>query len=252
MNQLHVALVICFGVTLWSHFSISTSEVQMTARPGENILLYCDCKQSSGVYIVWYKNSSHEDTPTLVLNIKTDLETEKKFPHFKFLKNFTFNSYDLLIVQANNADEGLYYCGTEESKVEQYKNKTMVQKTIYQYGNITTKITLDQTVCNSNITQTVEGCAACWKMLFSLCPALSVLFALISGVTVYLFYKKAAKKAQENNRKLETRRQIRETQDENVCYAALEIHRPSQRPKRKRKTQASDFSTYSDLKTSAV
>ncbi|XP_043970088.1 uncharacterized protein LOC122829532 [Gambusia affinis] len=252
MNQLHVALVVCFGVALWSHFSISTSVVQMTARPGENILLYCDCNQSSGVYIVWYKNSSHEDKPTLVLNVKTDLVTEKKFPRFKFLKNFTFDSYDLLIVHANNSDEGLYYCGTEETKVEKDKKESIGSKTIHQYGNIITKITLDQTVCHSNITQTAEVCAACWKMLFSLCPALALLFALISSATVYLIYQKAAKTAQENNWGIEMRRQTKETQDENVCYAALEIQRPSQRPKRKRKTQASDFSTYSDLKMSAV
>uniref|UniRef100_A0A3P9NZN6 Ig-like domain-containing protein n=1 Tax=Poecilia reticulata TaxID=8081 RepID=A0A3P9NZN6_POERE len=124
------------------HFAISTSVEEKRTRPGENILLHCDCKQLPGVYIVWYKNSSHEDTPTLVLNVKSGFDMEKKFPRFKFLKNFTFDSYDLLIVHVNNADEGLYYCGTEETKVEMDENKNRVRKTVYQFGNIITKIKL--------------------------------------------------------------------------------------------------------------
>ncbi|KAK5615367.1 hypothetical protein CRENBAI_002390 [Crenichthys baileyi] len=67
-----------------------------------------------------------------------------------------------------------------------------------------------------------------------------------------MVYRKTAKKAQDGNRRQDTRRQTGETQDENVCYAALEIHQPSQRPKRKRKIQTSDFSTYSDVNTSPV
>lgn len=59
------------------YFHIS---MEKTVRPGENILLHCDCKQSSGLYIVWNKNTSHEDKPTPVLNVKTDLGTEKKCP----------------------------------------------------------------------------------------------------------------------------------------------------------------------------
>ncbi|MEQ2252722.1 hypothetical protein ILYODFUR_024697 [Ilyodon furcidens] len=114
----------------------------MTARPGENILLYCDCKQSVGVFVVWYRNSSHENTPSLVLNTQSFSASEKRFPHIKLLKNFTFDSYDLLIVHATNSDEGLYYCGTVETKVEKDINKNIWSKTIYQYSNITTMITL--------------------------------------------------------------------------------------------------------------
>ncbi|KAI3352445.1 hypothetical protein L3Q82_005398 [Scortum barcoo] len=52
--------------------------------------------------------------------------------------NESSDSYDLLIMNTTDSDEGLYYCGTEESKVED--NKYITTKRVYTYGNITTRI----------------------------------------------------------------------------------------------------------------
>ncbi|XP_014839900.1 PREDICTED: uncharacterized protein LOC106916252 [Poecilia mexicana] len=244
MNQLHISVVVCIGVVLWSRLSISTLVVEKTARPGENILLYCDCKMSSGVYIVWYKNSSHENTSTLVLNVKTDLGAEKKFPRFKFLKNFTFDSYDLLIVQANNSDEGLYYCGTEESKVEMDENKNIWSKILQQYGNITTKIKLDSSVAPSNKTMSFEDCGLCWKLLFSLCPAVFIFSTFLTSIFGFLRWK--AETPHDKEEKCDSVRPTEKTERDDVCFAALKVHLASQK-KKKRMIHRSDFCIFTDV-----
>ncbi|XP_023190247.1 uncharacterized protein LOC111608693 isoform X1 [Xiphophorus maculatus] len=232
-------------VVLWSHLSISTLVVEKTARPGENILLYCDCKQSSGVYIVWYKNSSHEETPTLVLNVKTDFGTEKIFPRFKFLKNFTFDSYDLLIVHASNSDEGLYYCGTEETKVEKVKNKNMLQKTIHQYGNIITKITLDSSVAPSNTTISYEQCGLCWKLLFALCPGVFIFSAFLTLTFGFLLRWKT-EMPRDKEEKCDSMKLPEKTEGDDVYFAALEVHLAFQK-KKKRMIHTSDFCIFTDV-----
>uniref|UniRef100_A0A3Q2EBQ5 Ig-like domain-containing protein n=1 Tax=Cyprinodon variegatus TaxID=28743 RepID=A0A3Q2EBQ5_CYPVA len=115
-------------------------------RPGDNITLYCDCTRSTGVHIVWFRNCSHEHQPTLVVKTVGDIEYVKErenlFPHFKFLKNESSNSYDLLIINVTGSDEGRYYCGTTEPKVEKDENMKHFMKNVYIYGNITTRITV--------------------------------------------------------------------------------------------------------------
>ncbi|KAG8014827.1 hypothetical protein GBF38_003484, partial [Nibea albiflora] len=178
-----------------SHGQISGS---VTARPGDNVTLYCDCKTSTGVYIVWFRNCSHENQPSLVLRYKQMFQggyTLNLIPRFHFVANDSSDSYDLMIMNVTDSDEGLYYCGTEEIKV--YDEDKITQRVEYRYGNVTTRI-------------------------------------------------KITKETQVDERQPETRGL---NQDEDVCYAALEIRQTSKRPKKK-KTQSSDFSTYSAINTS--
>uniref|UniRef100_A0A3P8U2Q2 Ig-like domain-containing protein n=1 Tax=Amphiprion percula TaxID=161767 RepID=A0A3P8U2Q2_AMPPE len=132
-----------------AHNLVSGSVLEVTARTGDNITLYCDCKVSSGVYIVWIRNCSHENQPSLVLK-STDRDlwegvANLKPPRFEFVKNDSSDSYDLLIKNISNADEGLYYCGTEELKVE--NNKEHITPTdVYRYSNMTTRIILSKYV----------------------------------------------------------------------------------------------------------
>ncbi|XP_078799941.1 uncharacterized protein LOC144981372 isoform X2 [Oryzias latipes] len=91
----------------------------------------------------------------------------------------------------------------------------------------------------------------CWKLLFfSVCPAVSVLSALLS-VLVYRICQKSATSSQNSERKENSRNLTRHTQeqDEDVCYAALEIQKSSMKPQRKRTTQTFDLSTYSTVNT---
>uniref|UniRef100_A0A3Q3EKX4 Ig-like domain-containing protein n=1 Tax=Labrus bergylta TaxID=56723 RepID=A0A3Q3EKX4_9LABR len=99
------------------------SELKVTVRPGDNITLYCDCKRSTGVYIMWYRNCSHENQPSLVLKRNTGSWTESLPPNFHLLKNQSSDSYDLLILNITESDEGLYY-STATSQQESYSVST--------------------------------------------------------------------------------------------------------------------------------
>ncbi|KAK1885814.1 Protein sidekick like [Dissostichus eleginoides] len=224
MDRLHILIYVLLGVVSFTHDWTSGSELERTVRPGENITLYCDCKLSTGVYIVWYRNCSHENQPSLVLDR---------------------NSYDLLIINITETDEGLYYCGTEQLKVE--KEEHITRRHLYKYGNISTKIQF--TVLDSSEPdhqETPQDCnGVCWMLLFSLCPAVAALSSLLSSLLVYHLCKKEEPQTDQQTP------QTRQNQDEDVCYAAVEIRPASKRPKKKT-TQSSDFSTYSSINTSRM
>lgn len=154
-NTEHISICfyhfLCFpGVASCSHDWISGS---VTVRPGDNITLYCDCQLSLGVYIVWYRNCSHENQPPLVLKVDRSLSTlgynpasdtkdPQNFPRFQFVRNSSSNSYDLLIMNITDSDEGIYYCGSEQRTVE---DKELIgRQTLYRNGNVTTRILISK------------------------------------------------------------------------------------------------------------
>ncbi|XP_037329073.2 uncharacterized protein LOC119218613 isoform X1 [Pungitius pungitius] len=251
MDVLHTFLVALLGVASCSHEWISGS---VTVRRGDNITLYCDCKPSTGVHIVWYRNCSHENQPSLVLRVdvgalisRISLANDtkdllKSLPGFQFVKNSSSDSYDLLIMNITDSDEGLYYCGTEQKTVEE---KSFISSTtVYRKGNVTTWILISPDPSEPP-PQTQCLCVVCWMVLFSLCPAIAVLSSLLSSLLVYhLCQKKAPQPDQQTP-------QRRQHGDEDVCYAALEIQQTSHRPQKK-KIQSSDFSTYSAINTSRM
>ncbi|XP_042269273.1 uncharacterized protein LOC121898344, partial [Thunnus maccoyii] len=239
-----------------SHDGISGSVLEVTVRPGDNITLYCDCKTSSGVYIVWYRNCSHENQPSLVLKTKfgrrdgTSLEDTNilnPFPRFHLENNNSSRSYDLLIMNITDSDEGLYYCGTEETDVEDKTTISLIN--VYTYGNAT-RIVVNSSEPDYQTSTHQQGCGVCWTLLLSLCPSLAVLSSLLFSLLVYQLSQKTAKEPQVDRQRPDTRGTTRNL-DEDVCYAALEIRQASQRPKKK-KIQSSDFSTYSAINTSRV
>ncbi|XP_049428904.1 uncharacterized protein LOC125886615 [Epinephelus fuscoguttatus] len=250
MDRLHISLLILIGAVSCSNDSVSGSVLEVTVRPGDDITLYCDCKLSTGVYIVWYRNCSHENQPSLVLQTKhpsktvnTENDPLKILPRFQFVRNFSSASYDLLIMNITHSDEGLYYCGTVQTKVED--KEYITSRTIYRYGNITTRIVFSSS--EPHHPEASQECGVCWMLLFSLCPALAVFSSLLSSLLVYHLCQRKAKEPQVDQQRPQTGM----NQDEDVCYAAVEIRQASQRPKKK-KTQSSDFSTYSAINTSRM
>ncbi|XP_010776324.1 uncharacterized protein [Notothenia coriiceps] len=248
MDGPHIFIYVLLGVVSFSHWT-SGSELEMTVGPGDNITLYCDCKLSSGVYIVWYRNCSHENQPSLVLHInerRNDFMDINYFLNpllrFHFVRNSSSESYDLLIINITETDEGLYYCGTKQLKVE--KNKTITFTDIYTHGNISTRIHVNS---SEHHKETSQNCDVCWMLLFSLCPAVAALSSLLSSLLAYHLCKKEAKEPQTDQQTAQSRL----NQDEDVCYAALEIREASKRPKRTT-TQSSDFSSYSAINTSRM
>ncbi|XP_029295201.1 uncharacterized protein LOC115013231 [Cottoperca gobio] len=246
MDGLHLCLIV-FLVSC-SHDWISGSELEVTVRAGDNITLYCDCKLSSGVYVVWYRNCSHDNQPILVLKRTSWPKTTtienflNPLPRFHFVRNYSSDSYDLLISNITDSDDGLYYCGTEENKLED--EKYITSRSVNRYGNTTTRILFNS---EPHHDETPRDCGVCWMLLFSLCPAFAVLSSLLSSLLVYRLCHKEAKEPQADQQTPRSRL----NQDEDVCYAALEIRQVSQRPKKK-KIQSSDFSTYSAINTSRM
>ncbi|XP_036963192.1 uncharacterized protein LOC119024455 isoform X2 [Acanthopagrus latus] len=220
MDRLHMFLVILLGVVSYGHDQVTGSVLEVSVRPGDNITLYCDCKKSTGVYIVWYRNCSHENQPPFVLETRGPRIYDLKiFPRYKFVDNTSSNSNDLLIMNVTQSDEGIYYCGTEHTKLEE--KDYIAPKTDYRFGNITTRIILnasDTDHCQPSRPRTQD----------------------------------CAKGPQVDEQKPTSRHQTEPNQVEDVCYAALEIRQPSQRPKKKKRSQSSDFSTYSAIKTSRM
>ncbi|XP_030268956.1 uncharacterized protein LOC115579543 [Sparus aurata] len=244
-------LTIDEGVVSYSHDQVTGSVLEVSVQPGDNITLYCDCKKSTGVYIVWYRNCSHENQPPLILKTK-DTRILEIFPRFKFVENTFSNSFDLLIMNVTESDEGIYYCGTQHEKVEERDH--IGSKTDYRFGNITTRIILNSSEtdhCQPSRPST-QDCGECWTLLFSLCPVSAVLSSLISAVVAYHLCRKKAKGPHVDQQNPESRRQTEPNEVEDVCYAALEIRQPSQRPKKKKRSQSSDFSTYSAINTSRM
>lgn len=156
-KNVHMWTFFCFylpGALSSSQDLRKESVIEMRVRPGENITLYCDCKSSVGVYIVWYRNCSHEKQPSLVLKTWLDRNSLdphsnyesaffhllNPFPDFHLVKNNLSQSYNLLITNITETDEGLYYCGTEEPKVKD--EEKIIQRYVRTYSNITTKILL--------------------------------------------------------------------------------------------------------------
>ena len=74
---------------------LSNPVLELIVRPGENVTLYCDCNSSTGVYIIWFRNCSHENQPTFVLetveaNPKTEIITHMKENIYIIILNGTY------------------------------------------------------------------------------------------------------------------------------------------------------------------
>ncbi|XP_076741587.1 uncharacterized protein LOC143419187 [Maylandia zebra] len=266
MDGVHAFLVVLLGALSSSQDLRNESVIEMRVRPGENITLYCDCKSSVGVYIVWYRNCSHEKQPSLVLKTwldrrygapHSDYESTffhllNPFPDFHLVKNNFSQSYDLLITNITETDEGLYYCGTEELKVKD--EEKIIQRYVHTYSNITTKILLHKDSGSSEnrcfTASSEHHHETCWMLLYSLCPAFAVISSLLSSLLIY-YCQKTTKTPQDDKKRYSKRVQKRWNEDEELCYAALEFRQSSQRPK-KTIAQSSDFSTYSAINTDSM
>uniref|UniRef100_A0A3B4GAA8 Ig-like domain-containing protein n=1 Tax=Pundamilia nyererei TaxID=303518 RepID=A0A3B4GAA8_9CICH len=169
-----------------SHGKLSEPELVLRVRPADNITLHCDCRKSSRNFIVWFRNCSHENQPSLILrtNYKYDpsyledkVDILNPFPRLHLVENQSSDSYDLLIMNTTDSDEGLYYCGTEQKEID----ATFSQKYIYKYAS---------TVTRHDIHKPQEDCGVCWKLLFTLCPFIVALFSLLSSVLFYQLRQK--------------------------------------------------------------
>ncbi|XP_060921385.1 uncharacterized protein LOC132995425 isoform X2 [Labrus mixtus] len=216
MEGRHVVLLLVSAVVSLSPDCVCGSELKVTVRPGDNIILYCDCKTSTGVYIMWYRNCSHEDEPSPDLKVKNIL-TQSLHPNFHLLKNQSSESFDLLILNITESDEGLYYCGTEEPKVED--NEHITSRYIYSYGNITTRIIFTSSDSGDSIGPLHVEPGVSWLMVFS--PAITVLSTFLCLTFVYLCSQNADEKDQMTERRPDMGEESTVNQDEDACFTRV-------------------------------
>ncbi len=114
--------------------------MEMKVSPGDNITLYCDRSVTLGSVVVWIRNCSHENQPSLTIDyMKLDLEI---FQRFSFIHNPYNNFHDLHITNISVSDLGLYYCAEVEKKVNQDEKGIISSSEVYSYGNQTTRLSL--------------------------------------------------------------------------------------------------------------
>ncbi|XP_031602957.1 uncharacterized protein LOC116326011 [Oreochromis aureus] len=213
MDGLHVILLVLLGVVSCSQNGISVSVLEVTAQPGDNITLYCDCKMTIGVHIIWYRKCSHENTVVLRYKSVSWFPLEP-LSHLHFVKNESSNSRDLVILNITESDEGLYYCGTEEQHGE---NKDC--RFVYTYGNSTTRLKLGkpfivQEQCDMDAGVTCVS----WMMLFT--PAFTILTSF-SFILVYHTCQKTEKKSHHHQKRLSVKGQSRQNMDEDLCLTRV-------------------------------
>ncbi|XP_056303752.1 tyrosine-protein phosphatase non-receptor type substrate 1-like [Danio aesculapii] len=245
METPRLTLILLMCVVLCSLRRISGEEVEMKVRAGENITLYCDLSIPTGSLILWIRNCSHENQPSLVMDYRI-FETTK---HFSFIHNTANNSYDLHITNTSVSDLGLYYCVKTEKKVIKDERGIISGSELYQYGNRTTRLSLAETSCsellNNTSTPGVSECVFCWNLLLSVCSVCVLLFS----IGVYCLCQKKTTDAATEQKVQQQRRNTVEGEDEEVCYASLDVMNRRQKKRKTKRVQCSDFSTYAQVRT---
>ncbi|CAL8238678.1 unnamed protein product, partial [Lota lota] len=249
MSWMYIFLLVILGAVVSCQIILSNTVVELTVRPGENVTLYCDCKISPSVDIVWYRNCSHENQPTLTLNWKDRAlgifdygMNGRHSSHLKMKRNDSSKSYDLLIKNITDSHLGLYYCGTEK------QNGTKREfKFIYTYGNIITRISFGA----GDPGPAAPDCGQCWMLLAILCPSSALLLSVFSSLVVYLRCRKIDLHVAQKTPSSRDITSIRNQDEDGLCYSTLDIPLRSQRPKKKR-VQTSEFSTYSAVNNKRI
>ncbi|XP_051761993.1 uncharacterized protein LOC127518838 [Ctenopharyngodon idella] len=248
MERSRNAFIAFMCVLLFSQNRIYGAEVEMKVRPGDNITLYCDHSVTLGFRFVWIRNCSHENQPSLEINFR--IWDQEIFQRFSFIYNHSSNSHDLHITNISVSDLGLYYCAEVENKVHKDEKGIISSSELYYYGNRTTRLSLAEQVtsCSGlNITSTprVSDCVLCWTLLFSVCPVC----VLLSSICLFcLCQRKTTDAAADQKDNLKGRNTI-EGEDEEVCYASLDVKTRRQKQRKTKRVQCSDFSTYAQVRT---
>ncbi|XP_073805709.1 uncharacterized protein isoform X2 [Danio rerio] len=211
------------GVLLCSLRRVSGEEVEMKVRAGENITLYCDLSLSAGSLIVWIRNCSHENQPSLIIGANIMDGKWDLLQPFSFIHNNYNNTYDLRITNISVSDLGLYYCAKSENKVNKDERGIISGSELYQYGNRTTRLSLAETSCSELLNSTssppaVSECVFCWNLLVSVCSLCVLLFS----ICVYCLCQKKTTNAATDQKVQLQRRNTVEGEDEEVCYASLD------------------------------
>ncbi|KAL6467211.1 hypothetical protein MHYP_G00250150 [Metynnis hypsauchen] len=145
---------------------ISGAEVEMRVRPGADVTLYSDCFSEATFSIVWFRNSSCDHQPSLMISTR-DLVSGAVFPRYTAVLNPSNKTHDLLVKNVSESDVGLYYCAVYETKITKDEKGFIHSEDIYHYGQRTTRLSLLVPCADlqTHSTPPVADCSVCWKLL---------------------------------------------------------------------------------------
>ncbi|KAI4890184.1 hypothetical protein NFI96_026345, partial [Prochilodus magdalenae] len=231
---------------------ISGAEVEMRVRPGDNAVLYCDCVWKMDINLVWFRNSSNEDQPPLIISAGTLIQ--HSLSRLAFVWNSSNQTQDLLVRSVSESDLGLYYCAVQQVKFMKDGTGAEVRRDVYHYGNRTTRLSLLDTTLQTPSTPPVSDCSACWKLLVSVCPVC----VLLSSICVYCIYRNRTKGEKKDSEGLS---ENQENQKRTKCsegggadagaggvvYTQVNITSRGQNRLKKNRVERSDICTYSEV-----
>ncbi|KAM9449826.1 uncharacterized protein Hap1MRO34_022283 isoform 3-T3 [Clarias gariepinus] len=155
METSRVALIALVCVVFSSQKRISGAEVEMRVRRGDDVTLYSDCVEESGLYPMWFRNCSEKDHPRFNISAKDIMSGTFLFHSFVF--NASTKAHDLLIKNVTESDLGLYYCALHGNKIKN-NSSGITYSEVYYYGNRLTRLSLDVkddlTGCDKTMTLT--------------------------------------------------------------------------------------------------
>ncbi|XDV20631.1 hypothetical protein PO909_025931 [Leuciscus waleckii] len=240
--KLSIAALIALSCIYWK---VSGKLVEVVVRPGDNATLHCDCEFITGQEIQWVKIWSPQiQQPLTISAYKSILEP---IPRFSLSWNNTSKSYDLVIENITEADLGLYYCSNVETKMIEEEGK-MAEKDWHHAPDTVINLTYGSTESPS---EPVFDCWQCWMILQTVCPACSLLSAILAFVCGYSYcHKTVLKESEGHQSSSEMQRQLSQEEDvhRDVCYASLNIPKRGNQRTKSNRLPNEDFSVYNDIK----
>ncbi|KAG1959140.1 hypothetical protein F2P79_006956 [Pimephales promelas] len=240
--KLSISALIALSCIYWK---VSGKLVEVVVSPGDNATLHCDCELITGQEIQWVKIWSPQIQQPLTISAYKSLF--EPIPRFSLSWNNTSKSYDLVIENITEADLGLYYCSKVETKMTEEDGK-MAEKEWSQAAKNVINLTYGSTESPS---EPVCDCWQCWMILQTLCPACSLLSAILAFVCGYsCCLKTVLKESEPHQSSSEMQRQLSQEEDvhSEVCYASLDIPKGGNQRKKSIRFPNSDFSVYNDVK----
>ncbi|KAM9449825.1 uncharacterized protein Hap1MRO34_022283 isoform 2-T2 [Clarias gariepinus] len=180
METSRVALIALVCVVFSSQKRISGAEVEMRVRRGDDVTLYSDCVEESGLYPMWFRNCSEKDHPRFNISAKDIMSGTFLFHSFVF--NASTKAHDLLIKNVTESDLGLYYCALHGNKIKN-NSSGITYSEVYYYGNRLTRLSLE---CSGSVCKPcVSEHGVSLKLVFSVCAVCVLLSSFLSSICVY-------------------------------------------------------------------
>ncbi|XP_051958289.1 uncharacterized protein LOC127626506 isoform X1 [Xyrauchen texanus] len=244
------------------YLKVSGTLVKVVVKPGDNAILHCDRQIIEGQDIQWVKICSAQIQPPLIISAYNTLLFP--YPRFSLSWNNTSKSHDLEIENITEADLGLYYCTRVEKKRIEH-NRMIFEREVYHLGETLTKLTygassdpkhLDSSACSLNVSSGTHSdpnchCWQCWLILQTMCPACSLLSAMLAFVCGYkCCHKTVLKQFEGLPSSFEMQRQQNQEQDvhADIYYASLNIPKRGSKLAKSKRLPNSDYSVYNDIK----